>query len=63
MKNYKAYGKNMVSEGQEIILFIGQARNKEHMRHIILDHKQMQNVSRVAYGKREYTMSDIYAGR
>ena len=63
MRNYKAYGKNLITDGKEIVLRIGEARNKEHLRAIILNHECLQDFTKVAFGKREYTISDIYAGR
>lgn len=63
MGNYKAYGRNLLTDGEEIILSIGEAKNKKHLREIILNHKNLQNFSKVAFGRKEYSISDIYAGR
>ncbi len=58
--NYKAYGNRY---GQEDLLVIGFAKNKKAMQEIILNHKALQVISRVEYGRKSYSMSDIYAGR
>lgn len=58
--NIHAYKTNC---GNKELLFVGSAKNKEEMRQIILNHNNMQKISSVGYGKKEYTMSDIYAGR
>lgn len=49
--------------GQERLILTGSARNKEEMREIILNHKNKALFTRIGYGKRSYTVSDIYAGR
>jgi hypothetical protein len=58
--NYLVYGNQY---GKEDLLVVGQAKNKKTMREIILSHKLMQIISRVQYGRKSYSMSDIYAGR
>jgi len=58
--NYKAYGN---SYGKETLLAAGSAKNKAKMRERILNHRALQIFSRVEYGKKSYSMSDIYAGR
>lgn len=58
--NYKAYGN---SYGKEDLLVVGSAKNKKEMREIILNHRALQVISRVEYGKKSYSMSDIYTGR
>jgi len=54
--NYKAYEKDN-------LIITGKARNKKEMRVIILNHRAMRTITKVEYGKKNYTMSDIYAGR
>ena len=58
--NYKAFGNRY---GQEEMLVIGSATNKKDMREKILNHQGLQVFSRVEYGKKSYSISDIYAGR
>ena len=58
--NYKAYGNRY---GQEEILVVGSAKNKKEMREKILNHRALQVFSRIEYGKKSYSLSDIYAGR
>ena len=60
MKNYVAYKSNY---GKKEILFVSRARNKEEMRQLVLNSPKMQEIVSVRYGIKEYTMSDIYAGR
>ena len=58
--NYIVYGNNY---GVKEIMFIGKAKNKNKLREIILNHKNKAFISWIRYGKRIYTVSDIYAGR
>jgi hypothetical protein len=58
--NYLAYRSNY---GVDEIAVVGKAKNKSDMRSIILNHKSMQEFIKVRFGKKFYTMSDIYAGR
>ncbi len=58
--NYKLYGNHY---GKENLLVIGSAKNKKEVREKVLNHQAMQVISRIEYGKKSYSMSDIYAGR
>lgn len=58
--NYKIYGNNY---GKEDLLVVGKAKNKKDLREKVLNHQGMMVFSRVEYGKKSYSLSDIYAGR
>ena len=51
------------NNGYDETVTSGKAKNKEELRNIILNHKSMQEFTKVRYGKKFYSMSDIYAGR
>lgn len=58
--NYKIYTSEY---GKDILQRIGKASNKAELRSIILSHKLLPFISKVSYGKRIYTINNIYAGR
>lgn len=60
--NYKAYTKS-ITTGDEVLNFTGKVRNKTDLRALILKHPLLAFISKVSYGKKDYTISDIYAGR
>jgi len=43
--------------------YCGKAKNKRELREIILSNKDMQIIQSIIYGRKTYTMSDIYACR
>jgi hypothetical protein len=57
---YKAYGNR---NGEENLLVVGSAKSKKEMRKRILTHWALRVFSRVEYGKKSYSLSDVYAGR
>ena len=59
---YKAYKLDR-SINQEVISETCIVKNIAELRESILSSPRLQEFTRVEYGRRSYTLSDIYAGR
>lgn len=59
---YKAYKLDR-NINQEVISETCIVKNKVELREAILSSPRLQEFTRVQYGNKSYTLSDIYAGR
>ncbi len=60
--NYKAY-KLDHSINKEVLSEVSSVKNKKELRESILSSPRLQEFTRVEYGRKSYTLSDIYVGR
>lgn len=58
--NYHAYKKE---NGRLELIEVRKVKNKLEMREKLLTSKNLHLIEKVEYGRRSYTMSDVYAGR